>query len=108
MATVKGILGQLAPAATTLLALYTVPASKNATVKVIIANRSSVAATFRVAVAVDGAADSNEQYVVYDKAIAGNDPGSTTSIVIGSGDVIRVYASTANLSFNCTGIEQDD
>ena len=106
MADIKGILGQQAPSATTLTDLYTVPSGRNATVKVVIANRG-VAATFRVSVAVAGAVDSSEQYVAYDKPISTNDTGVTAAIMIGSTDVVRVYASTSNLSFTCTGVEQD-
>jgi hypothetical protein len=108
MATVKGIFGQDAPSATTLEDLYTVPAGKNATVKVIVTNRASAATSFRIAIAVDGAADSLEQYIVYDKAIAGNDTGATETFVLGGDDVLRIYAGNGNLSFACTGFEQDD
>ena len=102
---VKGLLGQVAPGATTLTDLYTVPASKNATVHVIITNRST-ATTFRVAVAVDGAVDDVKQYVAYGKAIAANDTETTIELMLGADDKVRVYAGTANLSFTCTGIEE--
>ncbi|MCK5318029.1 MAG: hypothetical protein KAJ55_08945 [Anaerolineales bacterium] len=108
MPTVKGILGQANPLATTLTALYTVPAGKNATCRVIITNRTAMTESFRVSVAPDGAADSLEQYVAYDKGIAGNDAGTTIAFMVGGDDVVRVFASSANLSFTCTGIEQDD
>ena len=108
MATVKGILGQSAPPATTLTDIYTVPAGKSATCRVIVANRAAGAASFRVALAPLGAVDSNEQYVAYDKAIAANDAGTTIAFMVGPTDVVRVLASTGNLSFTCTGVEQDD
>ncbi len=102
---IKGILGQLAPGATTLTDLYTVPAQKTATVHIIITNRST-ATTFRVAAAVDGAADDNKQYLVYDKDIAANDTVATVTFELGADDKVRVYAGSANLSFTCTGIEE--
>lgn len=107
MALVKGILGQAAPGATTEADLYTVPASKNATVKVICSNRST-ATTVRVSVGIDGAATANGQYVAYDFALADNDTVSTVGFMVGSTDVVRVYAGSANVSFTCTGIEEDD
>ncbi len=107
MATVKGVRGQLNPPAATLQDLYTVPALKNFTGRVIITNRSG-ATSFRVSIGVDGAADSLEQYIAYDKDIALRDTGSTVAFVAGSGDVIRVFATLATLSFTVTGIEQDD
>jgi hypothetical protein len=107
MATVKGILGQSAPSATTETDLYTVPASKNATVKVIVTNRSTET-TFRISVGIDGAVTANAQYIAYDTVIGDNDTKSTATLMVGSTDVVRVYAGSANVSFTCTGIEQDD
>ena len=108
MADIKGILGQIAPSATTLTALYTVPANKNATVKVIVTNRAASTGSFRISVGVNGAGDATEQYLAYDKAIADNDTGSTVTFTLGDTDVLRIFASNANLSFTCTGFEQDD
>ncbi len=102
---VKGILGQVAPGATTLTELYRVPAQKKATVRVIIVNRSTQT-SFRVSAAVDGAVDEVKQYVAYDKIIAAQDTGVTVEFKLGADDVVRVYAGTANLSFTCTGIEE--
>ena len=107
MATVKGVLGQAAPAATTLEVLYTCPTSKNATVKVIVANRSTQT-SFRISVAIDAAADSDEQYIAYDEVINANASASSVSFMVGGDDVVRVYGGSADLSFTCTGIEQDD
>ena len=107
MATVIGILGQSAPGATTPADLYTVPSNKNATVRVICTNRST-AGTVRISVGIDGAATANGQYMAYDAAVAANETLTTATFMVGSTDVVRVYASSANFSFTCTGIEQDD
>lgn len=107
MATVKGMLGQAAPAATTETDLYTVPAAKNATVKVVCTNRAS-GTPVRVSVGVNGAATEDKQYVAYDEVLNANETVSTVAIMIGSTDVVRVYAGSANVSFSCTGIEEDD
>lgn len=104
----RGPLGQSAPLATTLTAIYTAPPGRQATGRVIITNRGNSPATFRISVAVDGAADANEQYITWDKTIAGNDTGSTIAFFVGNDDVVRVFASNANLSFTFTGIEVDD
>jgi hypothetical protein len=107
MATVKGILGQAAPAGSVDTDLYEVPANKNATVKVIVANRST-AIPYRIWVAVNGAATSNKQYVAYDPTLEANDAVSTVSFMLGSGDVVRVRAGSSNVSFSCSGTEQDN
>lgn len=108
MATVHGALGQSDPSAGVLTDMYTVLAAKNATGRVIVTNRSSIPTTFRIALAPGGAADSDEQYLAYDKQIAGNDSGSTIAFKMGSLDVLRVLATLATLSFTFTGMEQDN
>ena len=99
-------LAQVNPAATTLTDAYTVPAGKRAAAYVIVANRTSTAATYRISLAIAGAADSNEQYVVYDSSVS-TIPQATRRLALAAGDVVRVYASAANLSFSVNGIEQD-
>lgn len=99
------ILGQAAPAATTLVACYTVPASKRVTARVIATNRGALT-TFRIALAPDGAADANSQYVVYDMPIEGNDSLSSEPIALDAADVVRVYSTSGNVSFTVTGVEQ--
>lgn len=108
MTTLKGVLGQLAPSTGVLTDLYTVPATKNATCRVIITERLGAASTFRISVAPAGATDSDEHYISYDRPIALNDTGATIAFMLGSEDVVRVQASTAGLSFTCTGIELDN
>ena len=108
MAAVWGALGQTRPAATTLTDSYTVPALKHAAVQIIIANVGGVAATVRVSHAINGAADTLAQYVLYDLALAVAASSSTARFAVRAGDVVRVYASTANVSFNINGIEDSD
>lgn len=107
MATVYGVLGQSAPGATTLTAIYTVPASKHATIRVVVGNRGS-AGSFRVALSPNGAAIDNAHYVAYDAAIDANESLTSAPMAVGDTDVVRVYASSANMSFSVTGIEEDD
>jgi hypothetical protein len=100
-------LGQSAPAATTEADLYTVPASTSSIVStVLIANRSSTEATFRISFSVGGAATATKDYIAYDVNLAGNGVQSfTIGATMAATDKIRVYASTANVSFTAFGSE---
>ena len=102
------VLGQSAPAATTETTLYTTPASTVTTVSTIcVCNRSATPATFRVSVAVTGGATANKDYIYYDVALPGNDTFSATiGITLAETDKLKVYASTADLSFNAFGLER--
>jgi len=107
MAEVLKVLGQSAPGAITLTDLYTVPAATSTTISsVTICNRSATSTTFRVSVAVAGAADATNQYVYFDQLIDGNSTYiATIGITLAATDKIRVYAGTANLTFSAFGVE---
>ena len=107
MATTLKILGQAAPSATNETDLYTVPAATTAVVSTVsVANRAATAATFRLSISADGAATANKDYVAYDVSISGNETiAFTLGATIDATDKIRVYASTANLSFSAFGQE---
>lgn len=107
MASVYKVLGQSSPAATTATALYTVPAATSAIgSSIIIANRGTSVATFRVSIAVGGAVTSNKDYIYYDLPIGANDTFiATIGITLSATDVVRVYASNTNLSFSLYGSE---
>ena len=67
------VLGQLAPSATTLTTLYTVPSLAQTTISSItVCNRSGSGVTYRILVSVAGAATDNKQYLFYDKALSAN------------------------------------
>ena len=94
------VLGQLDPSATTVTTLYTVPDMTQTTISSIVAaNRTGSAITFRLR------AD-DKQYLYYDKSVAAND---SLPIVIGitlnQADVLKVYTSAVNMSFNVFGCE---
>ena len=101
------ILGQSAPAATTETALYTVPASTETIISSIVAcNRGTSAATYRIYVAANGAAAANNQYLVYDATLLAKETVALTlGITLDAADVLRVYASTVDCSFNAFGSE---
>ena len=107
MATVYKVLGQSSPAATTETALYTVPAATSAVASsVIVCNRSAVLSTFRISIAIAGAATSNKDYIYYDLPIGANDTFiATIGVTLAATDVVRVYASNTNLSFSLYGSE---
>ena len=101
------VLGQVAPSATTLTDLYTVPALTSTTVStIVVANRSVTATTFRISVAIANAADDVKQYIFYDQLIDGNSSFTATiGMTLATTDRIRVYATAATLSFSAFGVE---
>ena len=107
MPTVYKVLAQSAPSATTATTLYTVPSATSAVISTItVCNRAASAASYRIAVRPAGNTLANEHYLAYDVAIAANDTTALTlGITLATTDVITVYASTANFSFNVFGSE---
>ena len=107
MPTIYKVLGQSAPSATTDTTLYTVPAATDAIVSsLVIANRDSSSATFRVAVRPAGATLANQHYIAYDVTVGASDSTVLTlGLTLDATDVITVRASTANLSFSAYGSE---
>jgi len=107
MATTYKTLAQAAPAATTLTTLYTVGASTSTVVStVIICNQAASAATYRIAVSPAGAEVEAKHYIVYGATVAASDTTALTlGITLATTDVVRIYASTANLSFSLFGSE---
>lgn len=107
MAETFKILAQSNPAATTSTTLYTVPGGTSATISSItVCNRSATPTTFRISVAIAGAALADQQYLYFDQAIDGNSTFiATIGITLAATDVIRVFAGAATLTFNAFGVE---
>jgi hypothetical protein len=107
MATIYKILGQSAPAATTEVDLYTVPAATDAVVSTVtVCNRGTASGTYRVYVSPAGAATANANYLVYDATLAAKAViALTLGITLDATDELRIYASTADFSFNAFGTE---
>ena len=107
MPTIYKVLGQSAPGATTDTTLYTVPAATDAIVSsIVIANRDSTSATFRIAIRPGGATLANQHYIAYDVTVGASDSTVLTlGLTLDATDVITVRASTANLSFSAYGSE---
>lgn len=107
MATTYKTLGQVAPSATTETDLYTVPAATQTIISsLVITNRGTSAGTFRVSVSINGAATTNKDYLIYDANLNPNTTQAfTLGITIDATDKVRVYASSADFSFNAFGSE---
>jgi len=107
MATTYKVLGQSNPAATTATTLYTVPSATQAIVSTIsVCNQASTAATFRIAVRPAGATLDPKHYIVYGATVPASDSSMiTVGLTLAATDVVTIYASSANLSFNAYGSE---
>jgi glucose-6-phosphate dehydrogenase assembly protein OpcA len=107
VATTYKVLGQSAPSATTDTTLYTVPSSTNVVVSsIVVANRGTSSATYRIAIRPAGASIDNRQYIAFDVPLDGNDSTSLTlGLTLAATDVITIRASNANLSFSAFGSE---
>jgi len=108
MASVYKVLAQSAPSATTESTLYTVPSGYSAVVSTIaITNQAGSSGTYRIAVrpAAD-ASTTQKHYIVYGATVGASDSIMLTlGITLATGDLIRVYASSANMSFSAFGSE---
>jgi hypothetical protein len=95
------------PAANTLTTLYTVPALTQAVVSTInVCNTASTDATYRIAVLPNGVGITNANYLVFNATISGNETVAfTQGITMDSGDLLRVFASTASVAFNAFKME---
>ena len=106
MAEAIKVLGQAIPTAATLTALYTVPALTTTVSSSLVVCNQGLATTFRISVAVAGAADTPRQYLCYDVALAASETRVfTLGITLGAADVVRVQAGTSTVSFNLFGSE---
>ena len=107
MATTYKVLGQSAPAATTATNLYTVPAATSAVVStLVVANRENDSATYRISVRPAGDSQADEHYIAYDVTVgAGDSTTLTLGLTMAATDVVTVYASSGDLSFNLFGSE---
>lgn len=106
MASIYKTLGQVAPAATTLTTLYTVPAATSAVCSTLSICNRGVSTQVRVAVRPAGAAINNKHYIAYDVPV--NQYESvflTLGVTLATTDIVSVYAGTADISFGLFGTE---
>jgi hypothetical protein len=107
MATSYKVLGQSAPSATTATTLYTVPAATEAVISSItVVNRGSSDGTYRIAVRPNGATLANQHYVIFDATLPEKATDALTlGITMDATDILEVYASSTDFSFNVFGSE---
>lgn len=107
MANTYKVLGQVAPSATTATTAYTCPSATQTVIStIVVCNRAASAGTYRISLRPNGATQANEHYLAYDVTIAANDSTALTlGITCDASDVVTVYASSANMSFNIFGSE---
>jgi hypothetical protein len=107
MATTYKVLGQVAPGATTDTTLYTVPSATESVIStLIVANRASTSATYRIAIRPNGATLANLHYIAFDVLVAANDSTTLTlGLTLNAADIITVRSSSADLSFSAFGSE---
>jgi glucose-6-phosphate dehydrogenase assembly protein OpcA len=107
MATTYKVLGQSNPSATTATTLYTVPSSTETVIStIVVANQASAAGSYRLAIRPDGESLAKKHYLAYDTPIPANATHTyTIGTTLNAADVITVYASSADQSFNAFGSE---
>jgi hypothetical protein len=107
MATTYKVLGQSNPSATTNTTLYTCPASTQTVISTItICNQAATSGSYRIAIRPNGASLANEHYIVFDVSIPANSVTAyTLGLTIDASDIVTVYASSSNMSFNAFGSE---
>lgn len=106
MASIYKVLGQVAPAATTLTSLYTVPALTSAVCSTLSICNRGVSTQIRVAVSPAGATIADAHYIAYDVPV--NQYESvflTLGVTLATTDIVSVYAGTADVSFGLFGTE---
>ena len=107
MPTAYKVLAQAAPTATSNTDIYTVPAGTETIIStLVVANRGTAAASYRIAIRPDAATLANTHYIAFDVAIPASDSVNLTlGLTLNASDVVTVYASTANFTFSIFGSE---
>jgi hypothetical protein len=95
------------PGATTDTLIYTRTGSRDALASIIATNKSSTDATIRVWVIPSGqdAVPANHATIAYNSAVAGNNSLETFRFPVTPNDKVYVRASTADVSFTLSGID---
>jgi hypothetical protein len=101
------VLGQVDVSATTTTTLYSAPDLTQTTCSsLVVCNRGGSAITFRVSVHVDNAGADDKQFIFYDEDLAATTSRTVViGLCLGQKDVVKVYSSAANVSFNLFGVE---
>jgi hypothetical protein len=107
MATTYKVLGQSKPSATTATTLYTCPSTTQTVISsLVVTNQAATGGSYRIAIRPNGAALSGEHYIAYDAPISATSFVSLTlGLTIDASDVLTIYSSSADISFNAFGSE---
>lgn len=106
MANTYKVLGQIEPTAASATTLYTTPSATSTVCSTLIVCNKGVSTLYRVAVRPAGATLEDKHYIIYNAAINQYDSiFLTLGITMAATDVLTVYASTADVSFNLFGSE---
>lgn len=107
MATSYKVLAQSSPTATTDTDIYTCPSATETVISsIVVCNRSDFSQTFRIAIRPDGETLANKHYIVFNSTVNANDSSFlTVGATINAADVVTVFASSSDLSFNIFGSE---
>lgn len=107
MASTYKVLGQSRPASATDADLYTNPAGGQAVISSItVANTEATDDTFRIFVRKDGAASDKSNALSYDLYAGANTTVSLTlGVTIDAADVLTVYSTSGNCTFQAFGLE---
>lgn len=107
-AKIHGRLGASDLAATTNTSVYTVPASRKATVNILVTNRNAVQTNVRL-MNLTGAIASltNADYIAYDVPLGANSYLERTGICLAAAATIGAYASATGITVQVQGIEED-
>lgn len=103
------VLGQKAVTANQEWDIYTVNGTKDAVVScIVVANRDTAPAAYRIAVRPDNATLTNDMYIAYDVSVDGNSSiALNLGLTMNTDDRLTVRASTSNVSFSVFGTEID-
>lgn len=107
MTDVVKVLGQSSPVGGTLTTLYTVPALTSVVLSsLMVTNRGTASAKYRISIAVAGAADATSQYIRYDAVLLPNEARTIVAgITLATTDVIRVQSDTGQVTFSAFGVQ---
>ena len=106
MSVVYKVLGQSAPLAAVLTDIYTVPAETSAIISTISVCSRSASTPIRVAVRPSGETLDDKHYIVHDVTLEAYEAlFLTVGLTLAAGDVISVYNTTEDSSFNVYGSE---
>ena len=107
MASAPKLLGQVAPAVTTITTVYTVPGATATHVTLIsVANRSNTSSRFRLSARPGASGLATNHYLYYDIEVPGNDTFiGNIALMLPAAAVVEVYADSANLTVILSGVE---